>query len=380
MMRQVHLIMLSLVVAAAACSAPRPTPRPVNPPSTPQAPSAFEGRAVSASAEIVPAQKAQLSFTIAGRMQKVAVAIGDSVKAGQVLAELEASDWDAAVKQAEGAMERAQAQLNQVRAGPREQEIAVAEAGLAAAKANLKRLWTGPDEKLLIAARAEAANAEAAVKQAQAAYDRAGGASNPYASMLPTSLQLEQATNNSIAAKARLEALQKGATAADIEAAQAEIRRAQAQLDLVKAGPRIELIAVAEADVTNARFALDTAKVQSSHTQMRAPFDGKIAEIQVTAGEAVTPGQVVLLLADLDHLQVETTDLSERGVSQVAAGQPANIFVEALNQELEGHVVRIAPRSNKVGGDVVYAVTIDLDGQPAGLRWGMSAKVDIAAK
>ncbi len=380
MIRKGCLIILLFAVAIAGCSAPKPTPRPVVPQPTPRGPSSLEGRVVSASAEIVPRQKAELSFTIAGRVQKVVVAVGDQVKAGDVLAELETSNLEAAVKQAEVAVQRAEAQLNAAKAGARQQEITMAEAALAAAKANLRKLRAGPDENLLIEARAQVANAEAAVRQAQAAYDRAGGASNPYASMLPTSLQLEQATNDCIAAKARLEALQKGPRAADIEPAAAEIQRAQAQLELVQAGPRAESIAVADADVATAKMALEGARVTFNQAQLRAPFDGKIAAVQLSGGEAVAPGQVVLMLADLDHLQVETTDLSERGVSQVAAGQPATIFVEALNQELDGRVVQIAPRSNKVGGDVVYTVTIDLDGQPAGLRWGMSAKVDIAAK
>jgi HlyD family secretion protein len=33
-----------------------------------------------------------------------------------------------------------------------------------------------------------------------------------------------------------------------------------------------------------------------------------------------------------------------------------------------------------VGGDVTYKVTIELDEQPAGLRWGMSAEVEIQAE
>ncbi len=43
-------------------------------------------------------------------------------------------------------------------------------------------------------------------------------------------------------------------------------------------------------------------------------------------------------------------------------------------------MVEIAPQANTIGGDVVYPVTIALDEQPPGLRWGMSVEVEIAAE
>jgi hypothetical protein len=88
----------------------------------------------------------------------------------------------------------------------------------------------------------------------------------------------------------------------------------------------------------------------------------------------------VLTLAELDHLQVKTTDLSERDVTQVSMGQQATVYVEALGVEIGGQVVDIAPQANTVGGDVVYTVTIELDEQPPGLRWGMSVEVEIKVR
>jgi hypothetical protein len=86
---------------------------------------------------------------------------------------------------------------------------------------------------------------------------------------------------------------------------------------------------------------------------------------------------VVLTLADLRHLQVETTDLSERDVDQVAVGQRAAVTVEGLGVTVEGQVVHVASQATTVGGDVVYAVVVALDEQPPGLRWGMSVEVEI---
>ena len=89
---------------------------------------------------------------------------------------------------------------------------------------------------------------------------------------------------------------------------------------------------------------------------------------------------MVLTLADLTHLQVETTDLSERDVAGVQVGQEATVFVDALNVDVPGRVAQISPLASTVGGDVVYTVVIALDEQPEGLRLGMSVEVEIATE
>ena len=84
-----------------------------------------------------------------------------------------------------------------------------------------------------------------------------------------------------------------------------------------------------------------------------------------------------VLRIDLSNMRVETTDLSERDIPAVQIGQTANVFIDALDDNFSGKVVDIDRQSETVGGDVTYKVTIDLDQQPAGLRWGMSAEVEI---
>lgn len=65
-------------------------------------------------------------------------------------------------------------------------------------------------------------------------------------------------------------------------------------------------------------------------------------------------------------------------MTQVQIGQPAAVFIEALGGDFTGTVVDVARISSEIGGDVVYTVTVELDEQPAGLLWGMSADVEIS--
>jgi HlyD family secretion protein len=336
---------------------------------------------VTSEGKVVPVKSALLSLPVGGIAVEVPVAEGAEVQAGQLLLRLDARQQEAAVAQAEATLQRAQAQLDQLRAGPRPEEIAAAEAAVESAQAALQRLRQGPDDNQLIAARAEVANAEAALKQAQTAYDRAGGAANPYAGMLPTSLQLEQATNAYIAAKARYDALQKGPRAAEVEAAQADIRRAQAQLDLIKAGARPETIAAAESDVAASNAALAQAKIALTNTELHAPFAGEIVVLDVKVGEQVIPGTPVVNLADCSAWQIETSDLTELNVVGLREGSPATVTFDAVSGlELAGTVSRIKMLGESKQGDIVYTVVVKPERMDERLRWNMTAQVSIKAQ
>ena len=314
----------------------------------------------------------------------------------------------ALVGQAEAAQEGAEAQCAVARSG-----VAAAQAALKAAQAQSGQLEAGPRAGQIAAAEAEVKLAEIQLHQAQAAYDLVKG--SPDIQMRPEALALEQATIAHQAAKALYEALYEGATAderraaaaqeeatrvqiiqaedqalstcaqvgqasAAVEAAKAQQTQAEQQLSLLKTGPTPELIAAATAQVAQAEAALQVVRVSLEQAELHAPFAGTISELAISPGETVAPGQAVLVLTDLSHLQVETTDLSERDVARVALGQEALVYVEALGEEIEGQVAGIAPQSTTIGGDVVYTVYVELGEQPPGLRWGMSTEVEIATE
>ena len=138
-----------------------------------------------------------------------------------------------------------------------------------------------------------------------------------------------------------------------------------------------ELILQADSRAEQRRFALEAAKASLAQGTLLAPFAGTVVEVNISPGEYVQPAQIVIVIVTLENLQIETTDLSELNVAAVEIGQPATVFVEALNQEFQGEVTAISPISDTIGGDVVFKVTIKLDEQPDTLRWGMSADVEI---
>jgi multidrug resistance efflux pump len=391
-------------------------------------PAVKEAHQVMAEAKVVPVQYAALSLPTSGVVAEVPVAEGDNVEAGQVLLRVEAARQVAAVAQAEAGLRRAQARLDELRAGPRPQEIeaagaaveaaqaqlaritesarpeevTAAEASLASAQASLRKVLEGPDEDEITIAAAELRRAEVALQQAQWAYDQvAYGADvgvSPEAAYLeqatldyetalanyhlavrgPTEAEVAAARAQLAQAEAKLALLLGGVSDAEVAAAEAEIRRAQAQLDLIEAGARPEVVAAAEADVAAAEASLAQARAALTETELRAPFAGTVAGLEAKVGEQVMPGTPVVQLADFSGWQLETDDLTELGVVKISQGDPVIITVDAMpDLELAGEVVRIKAIGEDKRGDMTYTVIIQTDQQDERLRWNMTTEVFI---
>ena len=175
-----------------------------------------------------------------------------------------------------------------------------------------------------------------------------------------------------------------------VVSAQAELKSAQANATLQRAARKTwngskwvslsgppELRQIADARVLQAQAALEVAQAGLAGGTLVAPYDGTVVSVDVVPGELAVPQKTILVIGDLSHLQIATTDLSEREIAKVQVGQSATARLKAFSQDLAGKVVAIAPLSNEFNGDTVYKVTIQLDQQPKGLLWGMTGDVAI---
>jgi RND family efflux transporter MFP subunit len=138
-----------------------------------------------------------------------------------------------------------------------------------------------------------------------------------------------------------------------------------------------ELRQIADDKVTQAQATLDGSRAALAQGTLSAPYAGTIVSVNVVPGEIVQPGEVVAVIGELTHMQIETTDLSERDIAGVQVGQAASIQLKAFSQNLTGKVISIAPMGVESKGDIVFKVTIQLDQQPEGLLWGMTGTVNI---
>ncbi|GAB4541934.1 MAG: hypothetical protein Fur002_11270 [Anaerolineales bacterium] len=192
---------------------------------------------------------------------------------------------------------------------------------------------------------------------------------------------VEVAEGDEVAAGQPLIALDTAILEARIKEAEAAVVTEQTQVTyLVRTGTDNERLLAAKTDVTRAEAVVEQLKAQLAQATLLAPMSGTVAQLNISPAEVVTPGQIVIVIGDLTRFQIETTDLSEKDAVKIKIGDSVRVYIDALGAEFSGKVKDIARISQTVGGDVVFKVTIELDEQPAGLRWGMSADVKIETK
>ncbi len=352
------------------------------------------GGGVVASGIVAPAQEANLVLAVGGRVEAVDVAVNDQVQAGQVLVRLAGSEKLAAAVEAarlellsaqqaakdlndnlEADQNRALQALNDARQAVRDaqkrvnilgatadaadidianSQLIFAEHALKDAQDKYKRFDNLPENNLA------RARYRVVLAEAQKAYDQA---LRKYNSLIGTGTNFDR---------------QQAQTA--LEIAQTQLELAQKDYDLLQQGPDPDLVKAAEARIKNAEAQLAASQAALQDLELKAPFAGTVAALNIHAGEWVVPGQTIVVLVDLANLRIETTDLSERDIPRVEVGQPVAVFVKALNQDVPGTVKEIAPLADTLGGDVVYKTTIDLASPPAGLRAGMSVEVRFATR
>jgi multidrug efflux pump subunit AcrA (membrane-fusion protein) len=363
---------------------------------------------VTVEAVVEPARWVELRPVNIGAGRTVAeapVAEGDVVVEGDLLVRFDAAEETLAVELAEASLDLAQAQLALVKADPRPEDVAVIEAQLGAAEAAIARataqrdqLTDGASDAQIAAAQAERALAQAQRTEAYNLHEQTmecftfklpGGDKQTICPALGApeekarfALEAAEAalaaTETKLAAtehraQTRLRAAQSG-----IAAAAAQRDAFQAQLTRAQAGSTPEQIASAEAQATQSRAALAAAEAALEKTELRAPFDGTVIDISVEVGDTAAPGEIVVVLATLDHLRVRTTELTELDVARVETGQVAIVTLEALpGLELKGHVDRVGEQSVEYRGDVTYPVYVALEDEVSRLRWGMTARVEI---
>jgi multidrug efflux pump subunit AcrA (membrane-fusion protein) len=272
---------------------------------------------------------------IPGRVEHLAVHVGDRVKAGQIIARLEQEDLRAAVEKAQADLAAAQAKLATVRNGARTQELQTAEAALRQAEAN--RLLT-----------------QVNVDRYRQLYQDGGIA------------------------------LQVVDTAArDYDVAVAQVHNSREQLSLVREKYTPEDVQYAEAQVQQARAALRIAEANLGYATITAPMGGVVASVSTQQGETVTSGSAAaqaptfVTIIDLNRLQVDAY-VDETDIGKVRVGQEATFSVDAFpDREFTGKVTAIYPKALIQQNVVTYDVVIAIDNREGLLRPDMTANTTI---
>ncbi len=333
---------------------------------------------LSAAGKIRPRAQAVLNFATPGTVAEIFVQEGETVRKGQPLARLDASDLELAVRQAEIAYLTQQVVYSQTVQGPKPEELAAARAAVHSAQAALQALEKGPDPLDLEMARLNHEIAKNALWQAQLARDKTAG--SPLSAPVDLDLanaRVGQAELQAEVARLQYEKLRAGARPEQLEAARAQL--AQAQANLARLQPDALTVERMRLQLEQARLQLEQAQRRLEQATLTAPFDGTVVALNIEVGQVVgagVPGGAIVL-ADLSDLHLDLT-VDEVDVVRLKEGMPVEITLDAMpGRTFRGHIESIAPAAVESGGAATYRVRVILDERDPTLRVGMSATVEI---
>ena len=293
--------------------------------------SAATGEAVDGSPELTAAgyvvadRQSVLAAKFTGRLAKLNVAEAEFVKKGDVVAELDHTELDATIAQAEAEVAEAAAEVQRLT-----KVAAQAEAELAAAKAPLDTLVAENRQYEIVRADAQ----RRLERDEKLATSSAVGAS-----------EVEDRRTEVLAADAKIAwTLQRK-------------REAERQIAVVVAQTAAARAAVvsAEARQQTAAARVKVLESQREESFIRSPFDGMVTEKAAEVGEIVAPISIggsmargsIVTVADWASLQAEV-DVAEAQLARVKPGQRAAITVDAIpGKVFPGKVRRILPRADR---------------------------------
>jgi HlyD family secretion protein len=282
------------------------------------------GRSVVATGKIEPVTKVEIKSKASGIIQKLPVNVGDYVRQGQVICELDQNDLIPRLRQA-------QAALN------------VAKAAVVSAKSDYEKVKVdaaGPDLPFL-----------------KRDMDRAR-------KLLGEQLIAQNAHDDSVKAY-EMAVNRKQSAVANLSVAQAAIEKADASEQQAQA-----VVAQAEEDLRNATIV--------------SPIDGVVMSRDREIGDAVSSiltmgsgATLIMTLGDLSEVYVKGK-VDESDIGKVWLGQPARIRVESFkDQSFPGKVTKISPMGVEKDNVTTFEVRVSISNQSRKLRSQMTANAEI---
>lgn len=328
--------------------------------------------AVVAEGHIRPIQASSLAFQARGVVDTVNVKIGDQVKANDLLVSLANAD------QARAALIAAQQAYNLLLRNAGGDRAKAWQVYMSAQKVRADALnkWNNLDVKDIENRMKEQQNVvdqrQKDLTDAQAKFDKYKDQPANNFDRSNASDKLVSAQENLDEANRKLASItrERDTVRAALDAAIAAEAEAKHQYELfTDSSPNTDQLMLAKAQVDSAQSAL-------SNYELRAPFDGVVADVNVHVGDQVGPETSAVSVANFNQWIVETSDVTELEVVKLAIGQPVTMVPDALpGVTINGTVESISQAFTKQGGDILYTVRIKVDNVDPRIRWGMTLEV-----
>ncbi len=341
---------------------------------------------VSATGSIEPNREVNLQFELTGIVQSIEVEEGQAVREGTQLANLEATELEAALREAEIALELQRLALVDLTEDPREVDLAAAQAAVNAAQAQLVAAYdTGPSDESIEIARLQTEIALNQLWQTQLDRD-AYFELNPEfrggrTSEIPVEQGVTQADFGVEVASAQLDAIAgRGADQGSIASANSGLVQAQVALERLLDGADEADLLLARISLERADLALEQARIALDATILEAPFDGVISQNNLREGELPPTNLPAMQILDTSGFFVDLA-IDENDIVEIAVDQPVTLRLDALPEaEIAGRITRLALTSEQVGETVVFRARVALDPTLEPIRVGMTTTATITTR
>lgn len=333
---------------------------------------------VTASGTVQAAQQMTLNFPNGDDLiSAIHVKIGDSVKAGQVLATMDQSAALMQVKIAEANLLSAKAGLAEKMQTKDENEMIVLQSNVTKAKASLESAKKSYDnEKALIQQDKASSNLQEAKKnvETQKRLYEAGAISKS---------ELDQAQNslNQAEAEFQTSSMQYSQTSDQsnnsVVQAQAAYDSALAQFNQAKAPAQESSLQAAKASVAQAEVQLQQQQLYLEKLTLKASMDGVVLQVNGHVGEAATSPFLVMDNSNAEQLGV-MAQISQSDISKIKEGMEATFTIGTYNdKKFQGKVETVYPEGNTESGVTTYKVLLTVENKEGLLKPGMTLQTTI---
>ncbi len=281
-------------------------------------------KSVVATGKIEPYSKVEMKSKASGIIKTLYVNVGDTVREGQVLVDLDKEQLEARLREARAQLQAAQANLQAARAGYEKNRVEAEGPEVPFAEKNLKRSRKLFEDGLI-----------------------------PQSNVEDAERNFEMARNKQQTAVTNL-----GVTKAQVAQADAQVAQAVATVDR------------AEDDLRN--------------STIRSPLNGVVLSRDREVGDAVSSilvlgssATLIMTLGDMREVYVKGK-VDESDIGKVYLSQPARITVESFkDRKFFGKVTKMSPMGVEKDNVTTFEVRVSIENKGGELRSGMTANAEI---
>ncbi len=306
--------------------------------------------------KIEPLKSAVVKSQVSAKVLRRLVELGDAFTAGQVLMELDDSQIELQLQQAESAklaaqadLQRSQAELSRSR-GEVEADLLSSNAGLSVAEADRQKSQHQTRPQELLQTQSQLAQAERLAWQAQQDYTRYH---QLWSEGAISDQQHDRYLTDQRVANERLEVAKQSLKLAQEGARREDQQRAKAGVDIATAartkatsgqyrvqGLQAQAVSAQAQSELRAKAAEELNLIRERH-HLTAPFSGRVLEIMANEGDLLSPGSPAVKIGQLDQVKV-TFQVSEKVRVNSTFGQRVDIQVDALPKlKLSGKITKL---------------------------------------